>query len=292
MNKIITVVFLILISSEISYAQYAYFSTRGTISYDKTVYTRAKMRDMQQNFGNNTRGGFGGGRMFDIENVPESSTEKYILEFDENSTLMYNQTESSDQNKTRENRGSLGRTRGATRNSAVTHISSSAGITISPGIRPNNSSKILAQNLKNSTTEVQIQIDDKYIITDSINEITWRFSDEYRNIAGYECRRVNGATNDSLYIIAFYTDEIPISAGPALTGGLPGMILGLVIPEMHIQYWATKVEYSNNIINNQWKDKKAKPITLDEFISSFGRFFQRGRDSNSSKRQVQEQLLY
>src|SRR5690606_26638399 len=105
--------------------------------------------------------------------------------------------------------------------------------------------KVLYQNLKDQTVEIQVEIDEKYILSDSLSPITWRFTDEYRNIAGYECRRVNGATPDSLYLIAYYTDQIPVSAGPALSHGLPGMIMGLVIPEMHIHYWATNVAYSN-----------------------------------------------
>lgn len=301
MNKIITLIISILIA-ESSFAQYAYFSTRGAISYDKVTFTRARMRDMQQQMSQNTQGRFGGGRMFDLENIPESTTEKYTFQFDENSTLMFTDPDAQPENQPKgqgmqsqriEIRG--GNRGGQGRGGSVSGNFQAQGITRMQGgrnTRPDNSSKVLAQNLKNATSEVQVQIDDKYLITDSLSEITWRFSDEYRNIAGYECRRVNGATKDSLYVIAFYTDEIPISAGPALTHGLPGMILGLVIPEMHIQYWATKVNISNELVKKDWKDKKATSIKLDEFVNAFGRYFQRGGDRNSNKRQVQEQLIY
>lgn len=288
MNKIITILVLSLLTAEITIAQNTYFATRGIISYDKITYTKARMRDMQQQMNQNLSGR--GGGSFNLDNVPESSTEKYVLEFDENSTLMFvdpatNETKNQTQGmQMRGSRAGGGQMRGQNRGQG--------GAISIRNPRPDNSSKILSQNLKNSTTEVQVQVDDKYIITDSLNNITWRFSDEYRNIAGYECRRVNGATNDSLYLIAFYTDEIPLSAGPALTSGLPGMILGLVIPEMHIQYWATKVDYTNTLVKKDWKEKKAITINLDEFINSFGVYFQRGRDKNSSKRQVQEQLIY
>ena len=294
MNKLIITI-IGLLTYGIASAQYAYFPTRGTITYDKITYTRARMRDMQQQMSqNNTNRPGMGGRMFDIDYIEESSTEKYVLEFDENSTLMYidpnvqaNEISAKGQNKsTRGNVGVAGT--GQTRSVGINRGANNRGA----GGRPNNSSKIIYQNTKNQTAEVQVEIDDKYLITDTLNQITWRFSDEYRNIAGYECRRVNGATQDSLYLIAFYTDEIPLAAGPALASGLPGMILGLVIPEMHIQYWATKVDFTNQLIKNDWKDKKAKVVPLDDFVTSFGRFFQRGRDSNSSKRQVQEQLIY
>lgn len=305
MNKIITII-LTFIVSQTAVGQYAYFAERGKIAFDKTTYTKARMRSTQQQMSQNFPNQFGGGgRMFDIENFPESTTEKFILEFDENSTLMYLDPEFKSEGSSTARGGNGGQARGAaggggargaTRGQIGVNIGGGRGgdfqVNVTPRIRPNNSQKILAQNIKKSTSEVQINLDDIYIITDSLLQITWRFTDEYRNIAGYECRRVNGATKDSLYVVAFYTDEIPLSAGPALINGLPGMILGLVIPEMHVQYWATKVDYTNDLVQNNWKDKKAKTIQLDDFVSSFGRFFQRGRDNNTSKRQVQEQLIY
>ena len=46
---------------------------------------------------------------------------------------------------------------------------------------------------------------------------------------------------DSVYVFAFYTDEITISGGPCSINGLPGMILGLTIPRLYTSYLATKV---------------------------------------------------
>lgn len=299
MNKLILTI-VSLLTYVAANAQYAYFATRGTIAYDKISYTKARMRDMQQQISQNNSNRMGmGGRMFDIENIEESSTEKYILEFDENSTLLYidpkaqtNETSPKGQNQIRANGGGRGQIRVDLSSASVAPAGGSNKGAAGPRARPNNNSKIIYQNIKTQTAEVQIEIDDKYIITDTLNQITWRFSEEYRNIAGYECRRVNGSTKDSLYLIAFYTDEIPLAAGPALTYGLPGMILGLVIPEMHLQYWATKVDFTNEVVRKDWKDKKSKVVPIDDFVSSFGRFFQRGRDISSSKRQVQEQLIY
>lgn len=291
MNKILLLL-LALMTTEVTHAQYAYFATRGKINYEKVTYTRARMRDIQQKSSTNSSNRMGMGRNFNLENIPESNTELYILDFDEKSTLMYNDPNNQSNNTLGNNRqGGSTRTISTQRGNRGTQQSMN---TLRPpnNSKPNNSAKILMQNLKSMTAELQIEIDEKYLIIDSLHQITWRFSDEYRNIAGYECRRVNGATKDSLYLIAFYTEEIPVSGGPALVHGLPGMILGLVIPELHIQYWATKVEYSTDFIQNNWKDKKAKTITFDNFVSSFGRFFQRGRDNSTNKRQVQESLLY
>lgn len=280
MKKIIIILFILFVS-KISLGQYAYFGTRGTIEFDKVTYTRAQLRDRMNNQpqGEIGRRNFGG----DITNVQESSTQKMILHFDEKSTLMtVNNTEATNAPNQRGFGGSRVRAQG---------IQVGGG---APRARPNNQNqkKILHQDLKNLTSTIQLELDEIYLLSDSLNEITWRFTDEYREIAGFDCRRVNGATADSLYLVAFYTDQIPVSGGPALAQGLPGMIMGLVIPEMHIQYWATKVDYTTESTSNDWRDKKAKPMTFNEFSESLGRFFRGGRDNRSSRRNILEQLVY
>ena len=87
--------------------------------------------------------------------------------------------------------------------------------------------------------------DETYLLKDSLKNIKWRFTDEVRDIAGYPCHRANGLTLDSIYIVAFYTDKIPVSGGPESFGGLPGMILQLALPHENVSWIATKVEDVN-----------------------------------------------
>ncbi|GGH09093.1 GLPGLI family protein [Sphingobacterium alkalisoli] len=276
-----------------SQAQYAYFATHGKISFEKITYTRARMRDLmaKMDAGNNAGRGPGGGGMRmggNLENMPESSTQYFELTFDEKQSLMTAVEEEEN------SQSGGGPSRRATMGFSGGNRGSRGGMNISMRRMGGNNSKVLYQNLKDQTAEIQVEIDEKYMLSDSLSPITWRFTDEYRTIAGYECRRVNGATPDSLYLIAYYTDQIPVSAGPALSHGLPGMIMGLVIPEMHIHYWATKVTYSNEPVPTNWKDKKVKSMGVNEFSESFGRFFSRGREDNntSNKKLILEQLIY
>ncbi|WET67008.1 GLPGLI family protein [Sphingobacterium sp.] len=88
----------------------------------------------------------------------------------------------------------------------------------------------------------RIVFDQTYLVKDSLRAIKWKFTDEVRDIAGYPCRRANGLVIDSVYVVAFYTDKIPISGGPELFGGLPGMILQVVLPHENVSWTATKVE--------------------------------------------------
>ncbi len=87
--------------------------------------------------------------------------------------------------------------------------------------------------------------DKSYLITDSISKPIWKLTGEYREIAGYTCRRATTILYDSVYVIAFYTDAIPLSGGPDFFAGLPGMILGVAIPRMHTTIFATKIITAN-----------------------------------------------
>ena len=273
-------------------AQYAYFGSRGTISFDIVTYTKARLRQMSNDI--NSKGmDRGAGIMEYLDKVPDSHTEKLKFYFDENSTvLMPEESAESDKKnaevkmtapKTISANGRGGRFQGAARSGASPRGQFRGGA---------KNGKVLYQDLKAGTADIQLDIDEKYILSETLDSITWRFTEEYRNIAGVNCRRVNGATKDSLYLIAYYSEEIPVSAGPALSHGLPGMIIGLVIPEMHIQYWATTIEYTNKLVPADWRDKKSKKMELNEFSEIFGRYMPRNRQNESAKKRILEQLVY
>jgi GLPGLI family protein len=83
--------------------------------------------------------------------------------------------------------------------------------------------------------------EDKFLVKDSIRNINWKITDENREIAGYPCRRANAIIMDSIYVVAFYTDQIPVSGGPESFNGLPGMILGVALPHENVSWFATSV---------------------------------------------------
>jgi GLPGLI family protein len=104
-----------------------------------------------------------------------------------------------------------------------------------------------------------------FIVADSANTLHWKLSNETRVIAGFECRKAVAVICDSVYVVAFYCEEIPVSGGPESFGGLPGMILGLAIPRLYSTWYATKVELmeppaSSFTINTKGKKTKAKEL--------------------------------
>ncbi len=97
-----------------------------------------------------------------------------------------------------------------------------------------------------------------YLVKDSVRKIKWKITDETRDIAGYTCRRANGLMLDSIYIVAFYTTQIPVPGGPESFNGLPGMILGVALPHENITWFATKVTEGNIPQNDIAAPKKGK----------------------------------
>jgi GLPGLI family protein len=102
--------------------------------------------------------------------------------------------------------------------------------------------------------------EETFLVKDSIRNITWKITDETRDIAGYTCRRANAIVLDSIYVVAFYTDEISVSGGPESFAGLPGMILGVALPHENITWFATKVNEVTLDPKNFNPPTKGKPV--------------------------------
>lgn len=110
------------------------------------------------------------------------------------------------------------------------------------GVKPSETDAVV-QDLEAHTTSTRRDIfENTYLIQDSLRNLEWRITDETREIAGFECRKAVTKIYDSVYVVAFYTDQIAVSSGPETFGGLPGMILGLAVPRLYTTWFATKVE--------------------------------------------------
>ncbi|QNR84011.1 GLPGLI family protein [Pedobacter riviphilus] len=100
----------------------------------------------------------------------------------------------------------------------------------------------IATNFNQQTSATQKSVyEDTYLVKDSVRKINWKITDETREIAGYECRRANAIIMDSVYVVAYYSNQIAVSGGPESFTGLPGMILGLALPHENVTWFATKV---------------------------------------------------
>lgn len=127
-------------------------------------------------------------------------------------------------------------------------------------------------DLANSSFITQKNVyEEIYLVKDSIRKINWKITEEMREIAGYECRRANAIILDSIYVVAFYTDKIPVSAGPESFRGLPGMILGVALPHENMSWFATSIKdrpVSDTELKAPVKGKQMNNKELMEAIQS------------------------
>ena len=113
------------------------------------------------------------------------------------------------------------------------------------------------------------QVFDKtYLIDDSVRKVTWKISNETRTIAGFNCRKATTVIMDSVFVVAFYCDQIMISGGPESFSGLPGLILGIAIPRMHTTWYATKVDVNTVNETHLTAPAKGKKTTNSELIKT------------------------
>ncbi len=126
----------------------------------------------------------------------------------------------------------------------------------------------------------QAVFDETFLVSDSIRHIKWQMTNDLRDIAGFECHKAVGKILDSVYVIAFYTDQITVSGGPLSYCNLPGMILGIAIPRTNLTIFATKVELAEpkpeKLVPPAGKlkktDYKSLYLTLQKSLSDWGSY--------------------
>jgi len=125
-----------------------------------------------------------------------------------------------------------------------------------------------------------------FLIQDSTRQIQWKITDETRLVAGFQCRRANAIIMDSIYVVAFYTDDIIAPGGPESFNGLPGMILGVSLPHQHVTWFATKVSARPVTAAELKVPSKGKKVTnttmkesLKEVMKDWGKYKQRNLEA-------------
>jgi len=131
--------------------------------------------------------------------------------------------------------------------------------------------------------EQREMLDKKFIIEDSIRKLSWKMSDETKTILGHVCRKAttyrygsrmqmtmeNGKmerkeVNDTTPIVAWFTTDIPVSAGPEVQGQLPGLILALDMNDGKVVYKATDISEKVDLASIK-APTKGKKVTTEEF---------------------------
>ena len=143
---------------------------------------------------------------------------------------------------------------------------------------------IVFHNFTSQTKVEQREVFDRsFLVTDSIRKLNWKLTEESKTILNYKVQKAtstrigtrprmtmeNGQMKreefpDTAKIIAWFTTDIPVPAGPDFQGQLPGAILEVDIDNGQTVYRA--IEVSGKVSLNKIKEPKdGKKLTAAEF---------------------------
>ncbi|MEM0962737.1 MAG: GLPGLI family protein [Bacteroidota bacterium] len=80
-----------------------------------------------------------------------------------------------------------------------------------------------------------------FLIDGEPEPMAWRLTDEQSEFLGYPCMKAIATVQDTVQVEAWFTPQIPVSAGPDTYGGLPGLILVLTVDDARQTYIAREV---------------------------------------------------
>jgi GLPGLI family protein len=235
-----TLLCILLTSGYQLFAQNTRFVSEGVIEYDKTVNMYALIK---KNYSNNDNSFYAQAIESYKKNQPQFKVLKSSLSFSKDRTIF-----SPIKDKQLQSDGFFGG---------------------EPAAQQNN---IVYNDFATGLSTIQKTIfEETFLLKDTTRRITWKITDETKEIAGYSCRRANAIMMDSIYVVAFYTDKIPVSGGPESFSGLPGMILGVALPHDNTTWFATKVTdaaVSANVVTPPIKGKLTTIAGLKTFLTT------------------------
>lgn len=148
--------------------------------------------------------------------------------------------------------------------------------------RPAQENVVYNDYKNKSSVALKEVYDKKILLKDSMKKYTWKIKEEYRTIAGYNCRRAETIIMDSIWVVAFYADNIITQGGPESFNGLPGMILGVVMPRLNVTYFATEVQTYTDTRREMKAPTKGKEYSNKSFneylagnLKQWGKFFEK-----------------
>lgn len=154
-------------------------------------------------------------------------------------------------------------------------------------------------DLENSRRVQQTEFAGKYyLVTDSIRRNPWKLTEETKTILGHPCRKAiatvvgkrmmssmeNGKmerkeVTDTSISEAWFTADIPVSAGPEIQGQLPGLILELSMRSGKVVY--TALDISPKADQSALKEPgKGKKMNAAEFAKERGKILEQMQQNN------------
>jgi GLPGLI family protein len=102
-----------------------------------------------------------------------------------------------------------------------------------------------------------------FLIKEELVNYNWELTGEVATIADLPCRKAVGKDAKGRVVEAWFTDQVPFSAGPNGFHGLPGLILKVSLPGITIE--AQKITFVTNlVIKEPTEGERIKPEELQQ----------------------------
>lgn len=132
-------------------------------------------------------------------------------------------------------------------------------------------------------TDQREMFEKNFVVTDTVVRVQWKLSDETKTVLHFTARKATGTTvrtrprmtmengemkremiTDTVPVVAWYTPEVPVPAGPDFGGQLPGLILELDVAKG--QSVTKAIEFSPKVSAAKIKaPNDGKKLTAGEF---------------------------
>ena len=153
-------------------------------------------------------------------------------------------------------------------------------------------------------TEQREMMERKFIVADSIHKLDWKLSGETQTLLGHVCQKATaqrvGKHNqmtmdnrkmerkeiaDTSNIVAWFTTDIPVPAGPEVQGQLPGLILTLDVNNGRMIYNAIEISAKADVATIK-EPTKGKKITPDEYVKETAKMMEEIQKNNHGELKV------
>jgi GLPGLI family protein len=129
-------------------------------------------------------------------------------------------------------------------------------------VRPKN---ILYRNLEtDKVIESREFMGRTFLVKDDVKALKWKLSPDKKTVLKYSCQKAT-LVDSTKTVVAWFTSEIPLPAGPETFNGLPGLILELDMDNGARTFIADKVEFKSLEKNAIKAPTKGKDCTRAEF---------------------------
>jgi len=106
----------------------------------------------------------------------------------------------------------------------------------------------------------------RFLVNDEVEGVKWKLENETKEILGYSCKKAWFVTEEKGdTVTAWYTSQIPVSAGPLGVGELPGLVLESTMADGKLTVTAEKIDFDTDISAKLLKPSSGKKISAEKF---------------------------